>query len=925
VFNATDNPSSGDSIAIYGAREHNLKNISLQIPRNRFVVITGVSGSGKSTLAFDLLFAEGQRRFLDSMNAYARQFVEQLPHPDVDLITGIPPTVSIEQRNARGGGKSTVATVTEVYHFLRLLFSRLGTLFCPDCRLPVEPQTRDQLTQSLLNTVRKRGPLTLLAPMVRNRKGYHTDVAEWAARHNYAFVRADGKLHPSQERLRLDRFREHDVEIVVGNLHRDRTNTTFTPRKLINETLDLGLGTLFALDQRGQLSTHSIQHACAHCGRSFEPLDPKHFSYNSALGWCPRCRGFGELFYLPDVDRGTRADAIEESWFDWQEGQREPCPDCQGARLNHVSRAARLQAGNATHPSLLKFLPGPATIETYGRASVDQASAYFQALRLHGRDARIARDILPEIIERLHFLRQVGLGYLQLGRGVPTLSGGEAQRIRLAAQLGSNLTGVLYVLDEPTIGLHPRDNEQLLDALDRLKKRGNSLVVVEHDEATMRRADHIIDLGPGAGAQGGNVVASGTLKNLLRHKHSITGLCLKYKKTFPTRGQRRPIPSAHPHVTLSGAALHNLKNLTVPFPLQRLVLVTGVSGSGKSTLVRECLLPALLRRLSMKRPSRHSASTSPSGHVTGGWESLRSVHEVDQSPIGRTPRSIPATYVGFFDEIRRLFAQVPEARLRGYSASRFSFNSPQGRCPECAGAGSVKLEMSFLPPAFVTCESCNGQRFSRETLDIQFRGRNVAQILELTVAEAIEFFAPFARIAKPLETLRDTGLGYLHLGQTSPTLSGGEAQRVKLVSHLLAGLTDRLSTEPALKRNLFILEEPTVGLHAADVKRLIDILHRLVDSGHSVLVIEHNLDLIAEADWIIDLGPEGGEAGGHLLVAGTPETVARHPQSHTGTFLAPLLLIPSSATSRNPLRSRRANPSLKRKFPKTRPHRFASL
>jgi excinuclease ABC subunit A len=528
------------------------------------------------------------------------------------------------------------------------------------------------------------------------------------------------------------------------------------------------------------------------------------------------------------------------------------------------------------------------TIVNLGQASIEQAFAYFRALRLSGNPRRIARDILPEIVERLQFLRQVGLGYLQLARAVPTLSGGEAQRIRLAAQLGSNLTGVLYILDEPTIGLHARDNEQLLATLQKLQQRGNSLIVVEHDEATMRRADHIIDLGPGAGARGGYVVATGTLEELSQHEDSITGQSLRRQRTYPSRGQRRAVKPSDRHLELRGASLHNLKNLTVSIPLGRLVFVTGVSGSGKSTLIRECLLSALRTRLgrSAKSTGRVESPVPAQGVISKGADAFRAIHEVDQSPIGRTPRSIPATYVGFFDEIRSLFAQTPEARLRGYSAGRFSFNSTQGRCATCEGAGSVKLEMNFLPPAFVTCDVCRGQRFSQETLEIEFAGKNIAQVLQMTVSESLDFFAALPRIHRPLKALHDTGLDYLSLGQTSPTLSGGEAQRVKLVTHLLSGLKD----QPGLidtreKRSLFLLEEPSVGLHRADVDKLVSVLQRLVDAGHTVLVIEHNLDLIAEADWIIDLGPEGGNAGGTIVATGTPEAVARCRASHTGRFL----------------------------------------
>jgi excinuclease ABC subunit A len=927
MLRSNEELNAADAIVIHGAREHNLKNLSLVIPRDKFVVITGVSGSGKSTLAFDLIFAEGQRRFLDSMNVYARQFVEQMARPDVDLITGIPPTVSIEQRNSRGGGKSTVATVTEIYHFVRLLFARLGTQYCPDCQLPVEAQTRDELGRRLGNELKARGDLLLLAPVVKNRKGFHSDVAEWAAKHGYAEIRADGKIFSTSESFRLDRFREHDVEIVTGVLERKTARMSKPPQQLIDETLKLGHGMLLALDNHGRTTVHSTERSCRKCGRSFEPLDPKNFSYNSPQGWCPRCRGFGELFYMPeDVDRGAREDAIAESWYEWQEGEREICPECNGSRLNPVARAVRLNIGEAprrsSHSKVKKRDRRDAcpTIDAFSQMSVEEAEGVFAKTKFKGREAEIARDILPEIRERLKFLCEVGLGYLQLGRGVPTLSGGEAQRIRLAAQLGSNLSGVLYVLDEPTIGLHARDNEQLLATLEKLRLRGNSVVVVEHDEETMRRADFIVDLGPGAGVHGGQVVAAGTLKELLRHPESLTGKCLRAHKKYPTRGERRPVAAGADQLkskmekkqslltpaatigwlTLHNASKNNLKGLTVKFPLGRLVCVTGVSGSGKSTLIRECLVPALNQALKIRNPKSEIRNLGLSG-----LESIKAVYEVDQSPIGRTPRSIPATYVGFFDEIRKLFAQVPEARLRGYSPSRFSFNSAQGRCPECEGAGQIKLEMNFLPPAFVRCETCGGCRFNRETLDIEYNGKNIAQVLELSVEEAMEFFGSMQKIRRALQALCDTGLGYLKLGQQSPTLSGGEAQRVKLVTHLLTGLKESQQQQlfdanergvragadsRPLKRNLFILEEPTIGLHMADVQRLVDVLQRLVDAGHSVIVIEHNLDLIAEADWLIDLGPEGGEGGGRIVAEGTPEQAARAKRnSHTGKFLGSVL------------------------------------
>ena len=908
------NPTPGanaDAIQIHGAREHNLKNLSVAIPRGQFVVVTGVSGSGKSTLAFDLLFAEGQRRFLDCMNAYARQFVEQLARPDVDLITGLPPTVSIEQRTTRGGGKSTVATVTEVYHFLRLLFARLGTQHCPDCNVPVEAQTRDELGRHLQSETKKRGDLLLLAPVVRNRKGFHSEIADWAAKHGYKELRADGKMHRTDQPFRLDRFKEHDVEIVVGVIERASKSSkrnaaaATPPQQKIDDALHLGKGTLFALDNHGRLTIHSTERSCPRCSRSFSPLDPKHFSYNSSQGWCPKCRGFGVLFYLPEVERGANADAVEESWWSWA-NERETCPECQGARLKSESRAVRLRLAG------LKLQPGKGepTIDDFSSLAVAAAFKLFSKLNLKGREAEIARDILPEIRERLRFLDEVGLGYMQLGRSVTTLSGGEAQRIRLAAQLGSNLSGVLYILDEPTIGLHARDNEQLIASLARLRGRGNSHVVVEHDEDTMRHADWIIDLGPGAGVKGGQVVASGTLAELLEHDDSLTGQCLRAQQTkrYPTRGERRPVnldapgkvsgrsaakSAFTPSLTLHNAGINNLKKLSVRIPLNRFVVVTGVSGSGKSTLVRECLLPALEEAIKTRKPLEKKRRSSSELHVTG-HESIGAVHEVDQSPIGRTPRSTPATYVGFFDDIRQLFAQVPESRMRGYGPGRFSFNSAQGRCATCEGAGTVKLEMNFLPPAFVKCETCNGLRFTPETLDVEFNSRSIAQVLDMSVAEAMEFFAAQKRIHRPLEALHDTGLDYIKLGQTSPTLSGGEAQRIKLVTHLLSGLKpgpdtlDARRTRPGSSK-FFILEEPTIGLHMSDVHRLIEVIQRLVDSGHTVVVIEHNLDFIAEADWVIDLGPEGGQVGGEIVSEGTPEQIALEKRSHTGRFLKKLM------------------------------------
>lgn len=872
-------------IHIAGAREHNLKNVHLDIPRGQLVVITGVSGSGKSTLAFDIVFSEGQRRFLDCMSAYARQYVQQLAKPEVDEITGVPPTVSIEQRTTRGGGKSTVGTVTEIYQFLRLLFARIGVQYCPQCKIAVEPETPDQIAARLEKLVTAEKSIRVLAPVIVNRKGFHTQVGERARKQGFHELRVDGQLVSSEDKLRLDRFKEHDIEFVIGILDKKSKQQAL---RLTERALELGQGTLMALTKKDTIQTFSTERTCPSCRQSFAPLDPKLFSYNSSRGWCPTCRGFGETFYLPDVNRGADADSIENSWFEWQDGDREICPTCDGSRINSTARSVRLPLID-TNP----------TIETISNLAVSEALTLFKKAKFKNHHHIITRDLIPEIVERLHFLEKVGLDYLQLHRSAPSLSGGESQRIRLAAQLGSNLSGVLYVLDEPTIGLHAEDNVQLIKTLIDLKDRGNSLLVVEHDDTTMMKADHIIDLGPQAGVKGGEVIATGDFQTLKRHPESPTGKAFKERIQFPRHGERRRIGKKHPVITVKKADKNNLKSINVEFPLSRLVVVTGISGSGKSTLVHECLAPEANKFVRSKGNDR--TKNEPDSVRFDG------IYEVDQTPIGKTPRSTPATYVGFFDRIRQLFAQTPEARMRGYQPGRFSFNSAQGRCPECKGTGLIKLEMSFMPAAHVRCETCEGTRYTAEILDIEYLGKNIAQVLDLSVVEAIDFFQNHHSILRPLQALSATGLDYLRLGQTSPTLSGGEAQRVKLVSHLLSGInkSPEATRVTSAKHNLFILEEPTIGLHRSDVFRLVDVLQKLVDAGHSVVVIEHNLDLIAESDWILDLGPGGGSRGGRLVAAGSPEMIADKAQSITGKHLKPLLKTRATSSPKSDLVAKR--------------------
>jgi excinuclease ABC subunit A len=867
-------------IEIRNAREHNLRGIDVAVPRDTFTVITGVSGSGKSTLAFDILFNEGQRRYLESLNAYARSMVQPAARPAVDAIHGIPPTVAIEQRVSRGGRKSTVATQTELHHFLRLLFVKLGVQYCPDCNLPVQPQSFEAIVAGIAQQWRGR-EIGILAPLIVNRKGLYTDLARWAAAKGHTHLRVDGRFLPTRPWPRLDRFQEHCIDLPVGSLA-VRPEDEEELRRIVQSALEHGHGMVEVAwpldavrnaiaqgrdDPALERKVFSVHRACAGCGKSFPEPDPRMFSYNSKHGWCPRCYGTGVL--LPGFQEDSSGEEIW--WNEWYEGQETPCPQCQGRRLNRTSLAVRL---------------GEHSIADLGAMTVDQARRWASGLQLEGRAALIARDVVSEIGARLDFLSEVGLSYLALDRAAPTLSGGEAQRIRLAAQLGSNLQGVCYVLDEPTIGLHARDNEILLRALRKLEARGNTLVVVEHDEDTIRAAGHLIDIGPGAGSRGGRVVAQGGVRDLIDCPESVTGRHLRPDAVRP-RAEPRPAGADAPRLTVRGAGLHNLQGIDVGFPLGRLIVVTGVSGSGKSTLARDVLLHNVRGAL-----ARGGASFAWQGCLAvDGCEQVERVLEVDQTPIGKTPRSCTATYVGIWDAIRRRFAETTQAKVRGFGASRFSFNTAGGRCSACEGQGVQTIEMSFLPDVKVTCDRCGGRRFEKDTLDILWRGRSIGDVLQMSIDEAAEFFSASAQIEHALRLLQDVGLGYLTLGQPSPTLSGGEAQRIKLVTELAKARTlqgaeprKRGARPGAARGTLYVLDEPTVGLSIADVQMLLRALHRLVDAGHTVVVVEHNLDLIAQADWVIDLGPEGGRDGGRLVGDGPPAQIALEP-TPTGAAL----------------------------------------
>jgi excinuclease ABC subunit A len=942
--------SRQESIVVAGAREHNLKDVTVELPRDSLVVITGLSGSGKSSLAFDTIYAEGQRRYVESLSAYARQFLGQMDKPDVDSIEGLSPAISIDQKTTSRNPRSTVGTVTEIYDYLRLLWARIGKPHCFNCGRPIAAQSADQIIDQIMG-MEDGTRFMVLAPIVRGRKGEYGKQLEELRAEGFTRVKVDGELRLLEDPIVLDKKFKHDISVVV-----DRLSMKRELRKRLADSVETAVALAEGIieietvprgDDEPVITQYSERFACLHCGLSMPELEPRSFSFNSPHGACPRCTGLGSQMEIdpelvvPDPSLSLAEGAILPwasgasnyydqitqaiteryeidlctPWEDLTEEQQDfflygtngdriyvsyrnrmgrkrsymtsfegivpnlerryretdsdysrekieeymsvrPCPECKGARLRPESRAVKV---------------GGLPIHEFTHMSARRSLEWLESLDLSSQDKAIARLILREIDERLRFLDNVGVGYLSMDRAAATLSGGEAQRIRLATQIGSSLVGVLYILDEPSIGLHQRDNERLIATLERLRDLGNTVLVVEHDEGTMRAADHLVDMGPGAGEHGGHVVAQGTATEVMEVADSLTGQFLAGTRRIEVPAKRRN-PSGY--VTIEGATQHNLKKVDVKIPLGVFCCVTGVSGSGKSTLINEVLYKAVANKLNRARmrPGAHKR--------VRGLEHLDKIISVDQSPIGRTPRSNPATYIGLFDQIRDLFSKTQEARARGYKPGRFSFNVKGGRCEVCRGDGQIKIEMHFLPDVYVPCEQCNGKRYNKETLDIRFKGKTIADVLEMPIEEAVHFFAHVPKIKRRLQTLHDVGLDYMRLGQPATTLSGGEAQRVKLAAEL---------AKVATGQTLYILDEPTTGLHFADIQRLLEVLERLVDAGNSVVVIEHNLDVIKTADQIIDMGPEGGEEGGFLMAAGTPEQVAAVESSHTGAFLRPLV------------------------------------
>ncbi len=942
-----------ENLVVRGAREHNLKDVSIEIPRDSLVVFTGLSGSGKSSLAFDTIFAEGQRRYVESLSAYARQFLGQMDKPDVDFIEGLSPAVSIDQKSTNRNPRSTVGTITEVYDYLRLLYARAGIPHCPNCKAEIKRQSPQQIVDQVLQ-LDEATRFQVLAPMISGRKGEYLELFKQLTTEGYSRVRVDGVTYPIGEVPALKKQEKHTIEVVV-----DRLSVKSESRRRITDSVETALklasGVVILdfvdLDEKSKdrFRVFSEHLACPACNLSFDQLEPRSFSFNSPFGACPECDGLGvrlevdvELL-VPNEDLSVRQGAISpfssinvseywarlleavsedlgfdlntpwkklpakakkallygydseihvkyknrfgrsrSYWTDFEgainyvarrleeadsETSRErftgfmrevPCDKCQGARLKPISLAVTIGKKNIAEVSAL---------------SIKEVSEFLNSLKLNARQSAIAGRVLKEVRERLQFLLDVGLDYLSMDRAAGSLSGGEAQRIRLATQIGSGLVGVLYVLDEPSIGLHQRDNKRLIDTLIRLRELGNTLIVVEHDEDTIKSADWVVDIGPGAGEHGGQVVHSGSYQDLIKNKKSLTGDYLSGRKAIALPKKRREIDPTR-KVTVVDAVANNLKKLSVEFPLGTFISVTGVSGSGKSTLVNDVLYSALARDLNGARivPGKHKEIQ--------GAEQIDKVVHVDQSPIGRTPRSNPATYTGVFDHIRKLFAETQEAKIRGYLPGRFSFNVKGGRCENCSGDGTIRIEMNFLPDVYVPCEVCQGDRYNRDTLEVHFKGKTISDVLNMSIEEALKFFESIPAINRQLQTLVDVGLGYVRLGQSAPTLSGGEAQRVKLASEL-----QRRSTG----RTLYVLDEPTTGLHFEDVRKLLIVLNRLVDSGNTVIVIEHNLDVIKTSDWVIDLGPEGGFRGGKLVAEGTPEAIAKNAKSHTGIHLKPLL------------------------------------